>query len=328
MIYEGRKEVACDWFRLQDGCTVFQAEVAAIAKAAELLMPMQNEGGKFVKIFVDSQAAIMAVGNPHVTSRVVADTIDKLNALSVRAKSVTLVWIPAHKGHQGNERADDLAKLGTEKDLDAGTRGVKQPHATVKRKLHDKIHDEWQDEWSRARLANHTKSFYRGPNKSKAKFVYKLARLELGRFVRIVTGHNNLSFFQTKIGLFGNPSCRFCNAGNETVTHFINECPRFFTSQREIFAGKPPTPDMKWSVRDVLDFSYTKGINEAYEGLWTDGMSESNGMEEIDMPLYPDWMESGYEIERDEMLPLMRPIQPSERRDAAAPRLTGEVGNE
>ena len=28
---------------------------------------------------------------------------------------------------------------------------------------------------------------------------------------------------------------------------------------------------MKWSVRDLLDLSYVKGINEAYEGTWTGG---------------------------------------------------------
>ena len=43
------------------------------------------------------------------------------------------------------------------------------------------------------RTANHSRSFYGGPNPSKAKFVdYKLARHELGRCIRIITGHNNL----------------------------------------------------------------------------------------------------------------------------------------
>ena len=28
---------------------------------------------------------------------------------------------------------------------------------------------------------------------------------------------------------------------------------------------------MKWSVRDLLHFSYSPGVNEAYEGTWASG---------------------------------------------------------
>ena len=96
----------------------------------------------------------------------------------------------------------------------------------------------------------------------------KLARLELGRFVRIITGHNNLSFFQNKLGLINSATCRFCGDGPETITHLLNGCPRFTTARSDIFLDKVPTNDMKWSVRDLLDFSYNPGINEAFEGTW------------------------------------------------------------
>ena len=121
------------------------------------------------------------------------------------------------------------------------------------------------------KMANHTKSFYAGPNPNKAKYVYKLARLELGRFVRIITGHNNLNFFQTKIGLLDEDTCRFCSGGKETITHLMNVCPRFITHQRDILMGSSPSADMKWSVRDLLEFSYIPGINEAFEGTWASG---------------------------------------------------------
>ena len=128
------------------------------------------------------------------------------------------------------------------------------------------MESEWRREWKENGMANHTKTFYDGPNKHKARHVYKLARLELGRFVRIVTDHNNLNFFQTKIGLWRNASCRYCGEHDETITHFLSACPRFFSAVTEIMASDLPRPDMKWSVRKLLDFSYVPAINEAYEG--------------------------------------------------------------
>ena len=34
---------------------------------------------------------------------------------------------------------------------------------------------------------------------------------------------------------------------------------------------------MKWSVRDLINFSYHPGVNEAYEGTWLSGDQEGNG---------------------------------------------------
>ena len=63
----------------------------------------------FINIFVDLQAAILAIGNAHVTSHTVANAIENLNKLAEAVTSMTLVLILAHKGHIRNERADELA---------------------------------------------------------------------------------------------------------------------------------------------------------------------------------------------------------------------------
>ena len=256
---------------MPDGATVFQAEVAAVGRAAETLVHMRPDCMKFVKIFVDSQAAISAIGNPFIASEEVYNTVDRLNMLSKMVKSLTIVWIPAHKGHKGNERADVLAKEGSGEQGPENQLRVLRPLATVKAQIRENIMKEWQGEWSRSSLANHSKSFLSGPNPPKARFVYKLARLELGRLIRIITGHNNLFFFQTKIGLYNNPMCRFCGDGHETITHIMSTCPRFRRESQDAFLDVLPGLDMKWSVRDLLNFSYNPGINEAFEGTWASG---------------------------------------------------------
>ena len=150
-------------------------------------------------------------------------------------------------------------------------------------------------------IANHAKSFYKGPNPRKAKYVYKLARLELGRFARIITGHNNLGFFQTKIGLSGSPMCRFCGGGQETITHLLRECPCFELARRDLFKDRLPTPDMEWSVRGLLDFSYLPRLNEACEGTWTDSDYSPGLIDGLDTSFGTGWLDvEGDEADGDE----------------------------
>ena len=153
--------------------------------------------------------------------------------------------------------------------------------------------------------ANHARSFYGGPSASKAKFVCKLARLELGRFIRIVTGHSNLNFFQHKLGLSGTDECRFCNQGNETIMHLMKVCPRFVLARREILLNRVPDGSMSWSVRDLLNFSYVPGINEAYEGRGSDGDGGWGGGEgELDDTLDLHWLDSDCDQDHDDPLGL------------------------
>ena len=199
----------------------------------------------------------------------VRDTIDALNKLGDRALSVVLVWIPAHRGYFGNDRADDLAKEGTIRQ--SVNFCSLQPRSHLKNQIKDHIYANWRLQWTETGLASHSKHFYCGPSPLKARFVYKLARLELGRLVRIVSGHNNLNSFQTRIGLWGSAVCRFCEQEPEDMLHLLYTCPRFNTLRREIFLDQLPDNNMKWSVRSLLEFSFAPGINEALEGTWAHG---------------------------------------------------------
>ena len=145
--------------------------------------------------------------------------MDALNKLSQITRRLILVWVPAHKGHAGNERADELAKRGAEYNTTTTKIKIGKPTATLKREIRDGILRDWSTEWTQHKEAQHTKGFYFSPNPAKVKFVYKLARLELGRFIRIITGHNNLNFFQNKLGLAATVTCRLCLNGKETF-HF------------------------------------------------------------------------------------------------------------
>ena len=263
-------EQSSDSFRLDKHGTVFQAELMAIEKACNHLLT-DTAIPSFIKIFSDSQAAIKALANSRYISKTVCNTATAMNKLALKTKSLTLVWIPAHRGHHGNERADTLAKFGATSIPAEQTIPTFKPSASIKREITNAVYNEWTTEWHAQEQAHHSKSFYSRPCQRKARFVYKLARLDLGRFVRIITGHNNLNFFQTKIGLWGDPLCRFCGEGNETMMHFLYDCPSFFDSSRAAFPHTLPTNGMEWSVKALLHFSYIPAINLAFEGTLAHG---------------------------------------------------------
>ena len=268
VLYKGKTEICSDKCRLPDSATVFQAEITAVSRAAEMFYGMNIHGANYLKIFVDSQAAILALANNKVTSKAVLKARENLNQLAGTIKSLQILWIPAHKGHVGNERADVLAKEGAATDEDGRVVNIGQPSASVKMQIRQAIYSSWTAEWTNSSQANHARSFYMGPDANKAKYVYKLARLELGRFIRIITGHNNLSFFQAKLGYRSTDMCSLCKEGQETITHLMNDCPKLFKQRWDILAGERPLPDMRWSVRKLLDFTYVPCVNALFEGDW------------------------------------------------------------
>ena len=90
--------------------TVFQAEIITINEACKAFNNTRQNNMQYIKIFSDSQAAILALNNNIVASSLVQQTIINLNVLANKTKRVELCWIKAHIGHEGNERANQLAR--------------------------------------------------------------------------------------------------------------------------------------------------------------------------------------------------------------------------
>ena len=179
-----------------------------------------------------------------------------------RAK-IIFNWTRAHVGTLGNERADQLAKLGGEAD---DICDVQVPKALIKEKINDRLYSDCKQDWTEYEGARMAKLFYSGPDKNLAKHVYKLTRMELSRFVRITSGHNGLFYFKSKIDPEINPECRFCLDSDETFYHFVTDCPKLRLTRENIFLDQEITNDMKWSVKKLLNFSTQAGVRDAIDG--------------------------------------------------------------
>ena len=256
---EHRKEVLTDNFKLPSTCTVFQAEILAIKEAA---IALQKSGKyKYVRFFVDSQAALRALAADNISSELVVKTVCALNEAG-QSRTIILNWTKAHVGIAGIELADTLAKEG-------GTVGsqvmVKMPKSKFKNRIEDLFYTAWLEDFQCYEAARMGKCFYKGPDRIKAKHVIQLSRMKLARFIRIISGHNALHYFQSKVDPEISPLCRWCVEANETFQQLINDCPRFLSYRREHLFNIEISNDMKWSIQDLVHFSLSSGINEALE---------------------------------------------------------------
>ena len=98
---------------LRHDASIFQAELTAIMAAANFLHENLESDMKYVKIFSDSQASLLALNKTTLKSKTVVRTHEELNKLGEKTRTLTLTWIKAHHGHDGNELADEYVKLGT-----------------------------------------------------------------------------------------------------------------------------------------------------------------------------------------------------------------------
>ena len=99
------------WGNLGPSATVFQAEVFAVNKAADMII--EYEEPSEVHFYVDSQAALLAITSVECTSKTVYACIQALQKLIRAGYKVILHWVNAHEGHELNEEVDRLAKFGT-----------------------------------------------------------------------------------------------------------------------------------------------------------------------------------------------------------------------
>ena len=76
----------------------------------------------------------------------------------------------------------------------------------------------------------------------------------LSAWIKGITGHNNLAYFQSKMNYEIDPTCGLCLQSQETLHHLMTDCEATTTIQIEIMKNKIPLPDMTWCVKDINTF--------------------------------------------------------------------------
>ena len=244
-------------FRLPDEATVFQAEVLAIREAATFLSQIHDLNE--IKFYVDSQAALRTFQKSTITSKLVLQTIQELAKVSATLK--VFVWTKAHVGTIGNEAADQLAKAGTELPLDQTT--IIPLPATSDQILLRGVRAGWNKEWANTTNCRQSKLFFKTPSTTTAKITIQWQRLKLGRFIRAITGHNNLLYHLHNMYNFISPICRFCNETNEEFYHLAYTCPALW-SERQYINTLEKDHFNDWTPEQIIEFTLLPRIDQAF----------------------------------------------------------------
>ena len=197
---------------------------------------------KNIIIYSDSQATIKALDKTIIKHITVKTCQENLAKLADKGNKITVSWIPGHRGHEGNELADSLAKMGTKSPK--LFHHIKTPAQTIKLLILRHFKKETLAE------------FYLKPNLSEeclkpmrtflqhhkriSKEIKYLNKQDTAILTKILTGHNNLNHHSFRAKLADSPKCDYCkdNEENETAMHILLDCAAF-TEERQYTFGKP-----------------------------------------------------------------------------------------
>ncbi|XP_049874511.1 uncharacterized protein LOC126372706 [Pectinophora gossypiella] len=217
-VWDGDAETKTVKLKLSPYCTVYQAELLAICEATRVILACHQTS---FGIYSDSRSALETIVNHDAKHHLAVRTRKNLAAGKLQNKEISLFWIKAHAGLEGNERADQLAK-------DAAQRVKTKPNydlcpvSYLKRQIRIESLEKWNERYRAGTTASTTKLFF--PD---ATMAYKIVKkLELtGVLTQVLTGHGGFSGYLNRFKCKEDPSC-ICEPGvEETVAHLLFECP-------------------------------------------------------------------------------------------------------
>ena len=211
--------------------TVFQAEIIAITKCADIIINKTPKGMRII-IYSDSQAAIKALGSCQMDSKLVQECFNTLQKLSVRNK-VTICWVPGHSGIEGNEKADELARLGSSTQMLGPEPFCGISWSTVKSEISSWItvlrKQYWDNHVGLRQSKNLINPYLLGDT-------CKLSRTDLRGLFGFLTGHYPVRYHLNKMTLSDETICRLCLEEDETTEHILCECGALVRIRREVLS--------------------------------------------------------------------------------------------
>lgn len=248
-LWSDSAEIKALKLKLPSYCTVYQAELLAICRATEIIL---QRGEASFAILSDSRAALETVVNPLSLHPLAAEARGNMQSGKLQDKEISLFWIKAHAGLEGNERADQLAKeaaLYSKKKPDYEA----CPVSFVKRQIRVDSLDEWNMRYQSAGTAAVTKLFF--PDAIQAHRIVKQLRPH-NVLTQVMTGHGGFSEYLNRFKCKESPSCICEPDQKESVPHILFECPVFALD--------------RFNVEQLLDCKVTaESIHELISGKYS-----------------------------------------------------------
>ncbi|ODM21086.1 hypothetical protein SI65_04139 [Aspergillus cristatus] len=253
------------------GAEVFDAELVGVVEALQEAEKQATRDP--VTILLDSQAAIARLRHTRVGPGQVAaiEAANLAQGLVSRGQAVTIQWVPAHCGVEGNEKADQAAKAAATRPPipTGGTQG--QLSLAHLRRTQTKATREARERWLREAMAKRTPAAQRTYRPHRG---WRLDPAAAGapkalasRYYQLKMGHAAIGPYLQRVQAQESAACQGCGAPRESVHHLLLECreragPRrtLFQGLREAGAPRPATREIHPEVRLFGDPRATPAI--------------------------------------------------------------------
>lgn len=218
---------------LGKSCTVFQAEMFAILRAATF-MTESKVSNCTIGFFTDSLASVKSLNKVCTKSGIVQQCIAALNKLG-EINKVYVAWIKGHSNCPGNDHADYLARMGSTRLVIGPEPFLPLLNCTWKLELRKWVLQEHTVRWRTQALGALTKKFGIEPNHSASLKLVNMNRRALKCTIDILTGHCALQKHLHTLGLANSPLCLNCGEEEqEDVEHFLCSCEAFSRVRKSI----------------------------------------------------------------------------------------------
>lgn len=220
--------------RTSDFLSIYTAEMLAILMALQWIEEVKPRD---VVICSDSMSSLTSILSGNSTCR--QDLLNKIHQfvflLTQQNLFVQFLWVPAHKGVEGNEKADYLAKEAIK--ADAVELEVPLNNSELRTVIKENVNKLWQERWDTDKKGRH---LYQLQKSVGPRWGGDQTRREQVLISRLRIGHTALNSGLFTIGKHQTGTCLYCNE-REGVEHVLLHCSQY-NEEREKLRRTVKTP--------------------------------------------------------------------------------------